>query len=272
MSNSHTLPKSQRTGFTLIELLVVIAIIAILAAILFPVFAKAREKARQITCASNEKQLGLAFLQYVQDNDETFPAQYLYNNPPYVSVPYSYDWHYAIYPYVKSVGVYKCPSNSSTQLASTGAAAGTIPIVSADYAYNDTGDRQYPIADVGMVTNGDNSAGITLAKIQSASTFIMMTEGDPANSYGAEDFLDQYYPTAPLPGNGIYAGHTQNSNYLFSDGHVKALRPFATLDTTANGCSGTATVNMWTNDGSDFSAANCARANANLAVAVNAYK
>ena len=61
-------------GFTLIELLVVIAIIAILAAILFPVFAKAREKARQASCASNEKQLGLAIIQYVQDYDETFPA------------------------------------------------------------------------------------------------------------------------------------------------------------------------------------------------------
>ena len=64
---------TRRYGFTLIELLVVIAIIAILAAILFPVFAKAREKARQITCASNEKQLGLAFIQYIQDNDEAYP-------------------------------------------------------------------------------------------------------------------------------------------------------------------------------------------------------
>ncbi|HEY3329866.1 MAG TPA: DUF1559 domain-containing protein [Capsulimonadaceae bacterium] len=64
---------TKRFGFTLIELLVVIAIIAILAAILFPVFASAREKARQTTCASNEKQIGLAFIQYAQDNDETFP-------------------------------------------------------------------------------------------------------------------------------------------------------------------------------------------------------
>ena len=64
----------KRAGFTLIELLVVIAIIAILAAILFPVFAKAREKARQIACASNMKQIGLGIIQYTQDNDETFPS------------------------------------------------------------------------------------------------------------------------------------------------------------------------------------------------------
>ena len=76
MSNLCGAQICQRRGFTLIELLVVIAIIAILAAILFPVFAKAREKARQITCTSNEKQLGLAFLQYVQDYDETYPSTY----------------------------------------------------------------------------------------------------------------------------------------------------------------------------------------------------
>jgi len=93
----------KRTGFTLIELLVVIAIIAILAAILFPVFAKAREKARQTSCLSNNKQLGLAFIQYVQDYDERYPGTPAYGD----------GWAGLIYPYVKSTGVYNCPDDSS---------------------------------------------------------------------------------------------------------------------------------------------------------------
>ena len=100
--------QSKFRGFTLIELLVVIAIIAILAAILFPVFAKAREKARQTTCLSNEKQLGLGVLQYVQDNDEAFPGG--------VNA-LGRGWAGEIYPYVKSTGVYKCPDDSTSPQA-----------------------------------------------------------------------------------------------------------------------------------------------------------
>jgi len=98
---------AQRRGFTLIELLVVIAIIAILAAILFPVFATAREKARQTSCSSNMKQLGLGVLQYIQDYDETLPC--------------GADWHdngagwaCQVYPYLKSKGVFVCPSDTGT--------------------------------------------------------------------------------------------------------------------------------------------------------------
>jgi len=104
-------------GFTLIELLVVIAIIAILAAILFPVFAKAREKARQTSCLSNLKQLGLGCLQYQQDYDEQQLQSWFGPNGYAQSVPgvpgvAAYKWMDAIYPYVKSVDVYHCPDDA----------------------------------------------------------------------------------------------------------------------------------------------------------------
>jgi prepilin-type N-terminal cleavage/methylation domain-containing protein/prepilin-type processing-associated H-X9-DG protein len=117
-------PSQSREGFTLIELLVVIAIIAILAAILFPVFAQAREKARAITCVSNLKQLSLGFLMYAQDYDETFPmGQY------YPSTDVHMQWSDVVYPYIKmgrawrdaiehhsaQDGIFRCPSFPSNQ-------------------------------------------------------------------------------------------------------------------------------------------------------------
>jgi prepilin-type N-terminal cleavage/methylation domain-containing protein/prepilin-type processing-associated H-X9-DG protein len=104
-----------KSAFTLIELLVVIAIIAILAAILFPVFAQARAKARQASCTSNAKQLGLAFMMYVQDYDETFPFWNWGNSYGSGSkTPNHFEsfWAFAVYPYVKNAGVYACPSSN----------------------------------------------------------------------------------------------------------------------------------------------------------------
>ena len=95
-----------RRGFTLIELLVVIAIIAILAAILFPVFAKAREKARQSSCLSNVKQISLGMLQYIQDYDEKFPY---YGYGSYAADPWIF-WPHQLQPYIKNWQVYLCPS------------------------------------------------------------------------------------------------------------------------------------------------------------------
>jgi prepilin-type N-terminal cleavage/methylation domain-containing protein/prepilin-type processing-associated H-X9-DG protein len=109
-------------GFTLIELLVVIAIIAILAAILFPVFAKAREKARQTSCLNNIKQISLGILQYVQDYDEMLPADatgcYSWaapdGTPINIAPPSAMLWMYLTYPYVKNAQVYNCPSYTDT--------------------------------------------------------------------------------------------------------------------------------------------------------------
>ena len=101
----------KKKGFTLIELLVVIAIIAILASILFPVFARARENARRSSCQSNLKQIGLGMLQYTQDFDEKLPLVYVgqIDRGPGDTYP-GYTWHDQIYPYVKSEQVFNCPS------------------------------------------------------------------------------------------------------------------------------------------------------------------
>lgn len=101
--------RSLKSGFTLIELLVVIAIIAILAAILFPVFAQVREKARQTTCLSNKKQVVMGMIQYVQDYDEQIPFDS--NNNGHRDNVSSYCWMDAVYPYVKSEAAYDCPDN-----------------------------------------------------------------------------------------------------------------------------------------------------------------
>ena len=99
----------RKRGFTLIELLVVIAIIAILAAILFPVFARAREKARQASCASNLKQYGLAFLMYAQDYDERLPRYRQGTSSPSCGV----SWQDQVEPYIRNRQIVVCPSTGN---------------------------------------------------------------------------------------------------------------------------------------------------------------
>ncbi|HZP84103.1 MAG TPA: DUF1559 domain-containing protein [Chthonomonadaceae bacterium] len=107
---------AERRGFTLIELLVVIAIIAILAAILFPVFARAREQARRTSCLSNMKQIGLALHMYAQDYDEVLPVRYgSWDNVGDYENGEARTWKNMLMPYIKSQAVFKCPSNVAAQ-------------------------------------------------------------------------------------------------------------------------------------------------------------
>ena len=208
-------------GFTLIELLVVIAIIAILAAILFPVFAKAREKARQSSCASNMKQLGIAFMQYVQDNNERFPSVHAVTaNNDYVG-----GWANVIYPYVKSVGTYACPDDSS-------------PSPKVSYAMN------YAIWNDDFW--GPIAKGAKLNIFAGPASTVLLYESDPflrgPNPYAPDTNAAHSNPSVALVGETNWAGNsdwnTDNAarlakwhdnstsratNYLASDGHVKFL-------------------------------------------------
>jgi prepilin-type N-terminal cleavage/methylation domain-containing protein len=120
----------RKNGFTLIELLVVIAIIAILAAILFPVFAQARERARMIGCLSNARQLGTVLRMYAQDYDETYPKPDIVESDAYADI---YIWRNAVQPYMKNKGIFACPSNPKSR--PTG--PGTDPTV-----YNSNGNGE----------------------------------------------------------------------------------------------------------------------------------
>lgn len=122
-----------KSGFTLIELLVVIAIIAILAAILFPVFAQAREKARQVSCLSNIKQLGLGIMMYTQDYDEMFPIHAYWENDWNTAEGKAKYWQGRVLPYIKNLGIFRCPSDAGGSAATTGGGdAGTR----VSYAFN----------------------------------------------------------------------------------------------------------------------------------------
>lgn len=196
--------RSNNKGFTLIELLVVIAIIAILAAILFPVFAKAREKARQTSCASNLKQLGTSVAMYVQDYDETFPK--LSNTDPNTGVWY---WFQVITPYVKSNKLFACPSDSGTS-------ATRMP---ADKSASDT-NWNLTTDKVSYAFNA-NIAGYSIGMIASPADVFLCWDSDFGWYVGEPTNICRP----------VTARHSEGENYAFCDGHVKWFKDAAVLYT-----------------------------------------
>ncbi len=153
----YSLPVRRSTSaFTLIELLVVIAIIAILAAILFPVFAQAREKARQTSCLSNVKQMGLGLLQYTQDYDELLPLATNESNPdnPAIAPTRLYDvtWIRATEPYIKNTQIFVCPSTRARNEPDSTPVPAEALTYTGSITMNVSGvpQRKGPIWDYGM--------------------------------------------------------------------------------------------------------------------------
>jgi prepilin-type N-terminal cleavage/methylation domain-containing protein/prepilin-type processing-associated H-X9-DG protein len=210
-----------RRGFTLIELLVVIAIIAILAAILFPVFAKAREKARQTSCLSNLKQLGLACLQYAQDYDETMVAGSGYLGD-------SQNWQLKVSPYIKNVQIFSCPSRGDSAFAYGG--SGQFGTSTLYYGY-------------ALMHRAGSKLGVISAPAQCALT-----------NDGTHPAVDGYRGAVPkkcrgfnpcqtaLPITESDFYHNGGSNIVFWDGHAKWMQ------FTAIGVYGNNTTSIWRTD------------------------
>jgi prepilin-type N-terminal cleavage/methylation domain-containing protein/prepilin-type processing-associated H-X9-DG protein len=297
----HT--RLKRRGFTLIELLVVIAIIAILAAILFPVFAQAREKARQTSCLSNEKQIGAALTQYLQDNDGVWPPAYYYGDPNAggsLDATGIYHWSGFCQPYIKNVQIFVCPSDKigglpptnfdvRTNNAGCGVPGGAVSFTSSiqdvqacriSYTANEQ-VMPRPRGGVGGVMVGQPQQVVNEAAIDAPADTISVTEFTdylnavsgtgpggttfkshrPSNAI-AVDASGTVYDTSSPTGTNLYAlspqvaeatfvqqpsapvgggslphivyvnagRHAGMNNFLFCDGHAKAMKVTQTLN------------------------------------------
>jgi len=206
--------KKQRQGFTLIELLVVIAIIAILAAILFPVFARAREKARQASCTSNLKQLGTAAMMYGQDYDETFVLTATDLNATGAWDAGDMTWRSALHPYVKNAQLQQCTSYrpGGTLFSGTAGDFGEASGYGINRAHVFTGDTSAPNPPPGVSDSrvADSSNVITF-------TDVNVTTSTPALGFGSNNHTFTRTDAARTR-------HNEGANYGFYDGHAKFLK------------------------------------------------
>ena len=241
------MPSFKRSGFTLIELLVVIAIIALLAAILFPAFARARENARRASCSGNMRQIGLGLMQYIQDYDDFLPGRYEGGTATLQNT---------LQPYIKSYQVFQCPSNpqnvremneDSTHKSRVSYGPNTREIPTGGVDNGGIFAKNFPSDGINDVPV--NSAAITVPSSTIAFCEVNGTASDfaisnPTFSDMAGCKVDGAADTsAPC----LSSHHLKTANYLFADGHVKALQPDKTL----------LPVNMWNrNDNAAFTGAN----------------
>jgi len=230
-----------KKGFTLIELLVVIAIIAILASILFPVFARARENARRSSCQSNLKQIGLGMMQYTQDYDERYPSGVLGTQGS--------GWAGQTLPYIKSTQIFACPSDDypRTEKISYGASRGLLStnngIASATARLNSTAKtvmafeyRHFAMRDWSWANETSAAAVNNVSPVGNGIDNTLTLDGANQNGFYATGVLGTQTVTPVTDtsiggpnkwGDGRFYGtgrHLEGSNFLFADGHVKWLK------------------------------------------------
>jgi prepilin-type N-terminal cleavage/methylation domain-containing protein/prepilin-type processing-associated H-X9-DG protein len=234
-------PVNGSTAFTLIELLVVIAIIAILAAILFPVFAQAREKARQATCLSNMKQLSTGVLMYEQDYDEKFPLTAPNNQissfttpadivPGNIPLRQSF-WSNSIQPYIKNWQVYTCPSATDSRSDVFGVSASQNNGITFSYTLNGYLNA-WPLAGspapANVIVFSEGLGKGTMPRYANAFPLAVDNSGNPMPNFSPGDGTNCSTAAGPYGFSFNYDRswkvHTDGSNYTYMDGHAKYVR------------------------------------------------